>query len=276
MALGILLASVVTLSSQRVLVTGANKGIGLQICKKILADHPDVHVLLGSRSAKLGEAAVSNIEKTVEGSSGRVEAVQIDVTDDQSVAACAAAVKAKFDEPLYGIVNNAGIGFGNTISQTLAVNMYGARRVCEAFVPLLDSASGRIVNIASASGPNFVRGLSAEQQELFTSRSTSWEALEAEMHRYSALTDYEGIAYGLSKACLNCYTMQLASAHPTLRINSCSPGYILTDLTAGMGATNPPEKSNWCARQAGWDGMGWGGMGWDGVRWGEAGGGGDL
>ena len=38
--------------------------------------------------------------------------------------------------------------------------------------------------------------------------------------------------------------MQLAAAHPTLRINSCSPGYILTDLTAGMGATKRPEDSN--------------------------------
>jgi carbonyl reductase 1 len=38
--------------------------------------------------------------------------------------------------------------------------------------------------------------------------------------------------------------MQLAATHPNLRINSCSPGYVLTDLTAGMGASNTPEQSN--------------------------------
>ena len=52
------------------------------------------------------------------------------------------------------------------------------------------------------------------------------------------------MAYGLSKAAVNQWTMQLAAAHPGLQINSCSPGYILTDLTAGMGATKRPEESN--------------------------------
>ena len=47
--------------------------------------------------------------------------------------------------------------------------------------------------------------------------------------------------YGMSKALLNSYTMMLAREHPKLKINSCSPGYILTDLTAGMGATKRPE-----------------------------------
>ena len=68
--------------------------------------------------------------------------------------------------------------------------------------------------------------------------------LKAELDRYAALTDFEGVAYGLSKAAVNCWTMQLAKAHPNLKINSCSPGYILTDLTAGMGASTRPEDSN--------------------------------
>eukprot|EP00967_Tisochrysis_lutea_P102164 scaffold153670_cov33-Tisochrysis_lutea.AAC.2 len=54
--------------------------------------------------------------------------------------------------------------------------------------------------------------------------------------------DYANDAYGLSKACVNAYTRILAREHPALTINSCTPGFILTDLTMGMGATNPPEK----------------------------------
>ena len=48
--------------------------------------------------------------------------------------------------------------------------------------------------------------------------------------------------YGLSKACLTAYTVILAKQHPNLAINCCSPGFINTDLTAGHGATKPPEE----------------------------------
>ena len=139
-------------------------------------------------------------------------------------------------------------GFGKSIPDTLETNFYGTKRVSEAFLPLLDPEEGRICNVASASGPNFVRGLDDAGTELFTSRSTTWEALKAELDKYAAVSDYEGVAYGLSKAAVNVWTMQLAAAHPKLKINSCSPGYILTDLTRGMGATKKPEESN-CVRR---------------------------
>ena len=47
--------------------------------------------------------------------------------------------------------------------------------------------------------------------------------------------------YGFSKACLNVLTRDFADQHPSLRINACTPGFIMTDMTADMGATNPPE-----------------------------------
>ena len=61
--------------------------------------------------------------------------------------------------PLHGILNNAGIGFGKGFDATLETNFYGARRVCDAFEPLLQPDGGRIVNVASASGPIYVAGL---------------------------------------------------------------------------------------------------------------------
>jgi NAD(P)-dependent dehydrogenase (short-subunit alcohol dehydrogenase family) len=59
---------------------------------------------------------------------------------------------------------------------------------------------------------------------------------------FQGASDYGNDAYGLSKACVNAYTRILAREHPGLLINSCTPGFIRTDLTAGMGATNPPKK----------------------------------
>ena len=157
-------------------------------------DHPDVHILLGSRSPRLGDKAVKDILSAVP--DAKIEALQIDVSDDASVKAAAAAIAAKYDDdaPLYGLVNNAGVGFSKSIPDTLAVNTYGPKRVCDAFIPLLDPTAGRVCNIASASGPMFVRGLDAEQKQLFCSPQTTWEQLEAVLKQYSAVTDYEGIA----------------------------------------------------------------------------------
>ena len=127
-------------------------------------------------------------------------------------------------------------------ADTLAPNYYGAKRVCEAFLPKIES---RICNIGSASAPNFVSGLGdASLKAFFTSSDTSLEDLEKKLDEYSAAPDYEGVAYGLSKASLHVLTMQLQKAHPSLHINTCSPGYVLTDLTAGMGASKTPEQSN--------------------------------
>lgn len=235
-------------SVRRVLVTGANKGIGRAICRRIALDYPDVHILLGSRSLGRGEQAVESILKEVP--SAKIDVLEIDVSDDASVVAAAASVAAKYGEeqPLYGLVNNAGVGFGKSISDTLAVNYYGSKRVFDAFVPLLDAEAGRVCNIASASGPMFVRGLRQNDQQLFTSDSTTLQELEKQLGRYISYEagddDFRDNAYGLSKASLHVLTMQQAAAHPKLQINSCSPGYILTDITRGMGATKLPEESN--------------------------------
>ena len=233
-----------------------------------------MHVVLGSRSLSRGEKAVAEVIASQPSAEGRLDLLELDVTSDKSVAAAAEAVAAKYPEPLFGLCNNAGVGFGKSIPNTLETNFYGTKRVCEAFLPLLDPAEGRICNVASASGPNFVRGLDEAGTTLFTSRSTTWDQLKAELDKYSMGTDFEGkdcagsqmrlipppldtgvrvpaptgVAYGLSKAAVNVWTMQLAAANPNLKINSCSPGYILTDLTRGMGATKRPEESN-CVRR---------------------------
>jgi len=229
---------------RRVLVTGANKGIGLATVEKLLCDYPECHVLLGARSTERGAAAVELLLNKRPDALGRVEMLLIDTSDDESVAQAAAAVRAKFGTdpaPLYGIINNAGIGFGRSLSDTLQTNTYGPYRVNKAFLPLVQAEGGRIVQIASASGPMFVAGVSGEWRRVFTDPNVEWEDIEKSMQE--ALTGaFVGEAYGFSKACLNAYTQWFSKKHPALLINACTPGFIATDLTKGMGATNAPEK----------------------------------
>jgi NAD(P)-dependent dehydrogenase (short-subunit alcohol dehydrogenase family) len=225
---------------KRVLITGANKGIGKAIAKKLVETYDDVSVIIGSRDVGRGEQAVNDIKKEVPGC--KIEMVELDVTNDASVEAAFQKVCGRDgSKKLYGIVNNAGIGFGNGFEKTLATNYWGVRRVCDVFTKAVDK---RIVNIASASGPNFLsRCQDAELKNLLANPlTTSIEKLDEIAESYKSQTDYEDTAYGLSKALLNAYTALHAKENPNLIINSCSPGYILTDLTAGMGATNPPEK----------------------------------
>ena len=249
---------------KRVLITGANKGIGLATVAAVLAAQDDTFVFLGSRDGTRGAAARDDLIAQEPGWAERIEVVQLDVSSDASVAAALEAVAATAGrEPgaLFGIINNAGMGLGGQpMSEVLQVNTHGPRRVCEAFLPLLDPQSGRIVNVSSAAGPTFVSRCSEARQQQLTNPDVSWADVEALMAECLAIEASGGsfadaglgggVAYGLSKACLNAYTIALARSHPNLVINACTPGYIETDLTRprlqgrsaqSMGMKSPTE-----------------------------------
>jgi len=229
----------------RVLVTGANKGIGYAMCKKILETQSEVCVLLGARDERRGPKAVKSLLAEVPGSEGRIEFLRIDVTMDRSVRAAADSLASRFgtSSALWGIVNNAGIASGSA-SEILNVNVYGVKRVCDAFLPILDP-TGRIVNISSGVGPGYVRRSSAEDQSLLCNPAVTWEALERYVQSKGSHAENP---YGLSKAILNAYTMLLARENSGLAINACSPGYIRTDLTGGGGGL-PPEAGTRAAHK---------------------------
>ena len=127
---------------KRTIVTGANKGIGLAIVKRLLREHPDAFVYLGSRDIGRGEAAVQQIESEL-GSAAkeRVKLLELDVTSDVSLQKAVAIVKADLAEAndqLYGLVNNAG-GGGTNHRLVLELNTYGLCRTTEAFMPFIKS-----------------------------------------------------------------------------------------------------------------------------------------
>ena len=236
---------------RRVLVTGANKGIGFAIVERILEEADDTSVFLGSRDRDRGEAAA---EKLRSAAADRVHVVELDVSSDESVDRAAEAVReACGGDRLYGIVNNAGIGLGaGDLSSVLNVNTRGMQRVCNAFIPLL-ADGGRIVNITSAAGPNFVATCSREQQAFLIRPDITWNDIDAMMNECVALSGDadafasrglgDGSPYGLSKALANAYTLHLAREYPQFVINACTPGFIATDLTLPLagGRGRSPE-----------------------------------
>ena len=243
---------------KRILITGANKGIGLATVKKLLESYSDTYVLLGSRDLKRGKQALKNLLKGDPEFKDRIYLVQIDVEQDDSVNSAAEEVGETFGKTpgtLYGIVNNAGIGNSvDGLEKILQVNTYGPKRVCDAFIPLLDSSHGRIVNVTSASGPIFLSGCSDDTKKLLTNPGITWTESQDYMDKcfddstnnnFSSVHDSSSVsAYGLSKACTNAYTMFLAGQHPNLTVNACTPGFIETDMTRPMavaGGNTPAE-----------------------------------
>mmetsp|Transcript_8608 Transcript_8608/g.25270 ORF Transcript_8608/g.25270 Transcript_8608/m.25270 type:complete len:294 (+) Transcript_8608:48-929(+) len=230
---------------RRVLVTGGNTGIGLALCKQLVAED-GCHVYLGSRNAEKGAAAVKSILAAAPEAEGKLELIQVDTSSAASIAAAADAVKEMLGpEPLYALVNNAGTGLahGVTAEVIMKTNLDGPKAMCEAFIPLLDPKEGRIVNVGSGAGPGYVAQCSEDKKKVLISFDTTMEQIDALVGEETAKPGFNArTAYGLSKACLSAYTMVLAKTYPNLKSSCLSPGFIDTAIVKGFGAGKPPEE----------------------------------
>jgi NAD(P)-dependent dehydrogenase (short-subunit alcohol dehydrogenase family) len=211
------------------LITGANKGLGYETARQLIAAGHTVYA--GSRDAGRGRAAAERLGARF---------VLIDVTDDASVAAAAKTVEA--DGGLDVLVNNAGIeerGVGNAfigpadltidiVQKTFATNVFGTVRVTQAFLPLLrKSAAPVVVNLSSGLG-SFTR--------ITTPGTPTYQ--------------YPGVAYPASKAAVNMITVQYAKAFPDMRINAVEPGFTKTDLNGNTGTQTVEEGAEIIVRMA--------------------------
>ncbi|SDH33964.1 SDR family oxidoreductase [Chitinophaga filiformis] len=201
------------------LVTGANKSIGFEVVRQLA--QKGVYVYLGSRNLENGMAAVKKLK--AEGLSN-VEAIQLDITDDESVKNARTEIGRKM-EVLDILINNAGIYGGypqaaldSTIDQfkiAYDTNVYGVIRVTQAFIDLLKkSPEPRIVNVSSSQGS-------------ITLHSDP-------SYRYY---DYKGAVYLSSKSAMNMYTVVLAYElrDSNFKVNAVCPGYTKTDFNGHRG-----------------------------------------
>lgn len=211
------------------LITGANKGLGFETARRLIAAGHTVYI--GSRDPDRGAQAAERLGARM---------ALIDVTDDASVQAAAKSIEA--DGGLDVLVNNAGIeqrGAGNTVAgaaettadmmQTLfETNVFGVMRVTHAFLPLLQrSATPVVVNVSSSLG-SFAK---------VTAPGTPTYA-------------YPGVAYPASKTVVNMITVQYAKAFPGMRINAVEPGYTATDLNGRTGTQTVEEGAEIIVRMA--------------------------
>jgi len=215
------------------LVTGANKGIGLEIARQL--GRTGAHVLLGARAASLGEAAAAIL--LAEG--GDVRFLAIDLTSPETIAAAAASISDDYGR-LDVLVNNAGItdqadGPPSSCSMTSVrrifdTNFFGSLAVTQAMLPLLHkSASGRIVNVSSGLG------------SLMRNADPAWEFARVKL-----------LGYNASKTALNMLTVQLAAElrDAGIKVNAANPGYTATDLNGHRGTQTIPQGAEAAVRLA--------------------------
>lgn len=222
------------------LVTGGNSGIGFALCQR-LATERNAHVFLCSRNKERGQKAVEAIVSGVS-PAPKVDLLVLDVANEASVHAAAEVVRQR-GVLLDALVNNAGTGLAHNVSsdEVVDTNLYGPKRMCEAFLPLLKPDGGRIVNVGSGAGPMWMAKQTPEVQQMLMDREVTWEKI-AKLHA-SERPNFEGFgAYGFSKASLAAYTMLLARENPQLVCSSLSPGFIDTAIVAGFGAKKTPYE----------------------------------
>jgi NAD(P)-dependent dehydrogenase (short-subunit alcohol dehydrogenase family) len=194
------------------LITGANKGLGFETARQLLAAGHDVW--MGSRDPERGRTAAEKL-------GGRF--VALDVTDAESIAQAAKTIGT-----LDVLINNAGISGGRDpipeitagkLREVYETNVFGPVQITHSFLPLLEkSEKAVIVYVSSGLG-----------------------SITLALDPNSISFQFPALAYGSAKAALNMITVQYAKAYPKMRINAVDPGYTATDLNGHQGPQTVAE-----------------------------------
>ncbi len=208
-------------------VTGANRGIGLETSRQLASQ--GITVIMAGRNRESTDAAASALTQR----GLKVLPAVLDVTNAEQLESLRLKIEADFGR-LDILVNNAGIisgegFFGNSVLEvsaesvrnTIEVNLLGPIAVTRALLPLLrKSAAGRIVNVSSALGSLAIN------------------------------RDFEGdfagakpLAYNVSKAALNMFTVLLASElqGTSIKVNAAHPGWVKTELGTDAAPMEVPD-----------------------------------
>jgi NAD(P)-dependent dehydrogenase (short-subunit alcohol dehydrogenase family) len=222
---------------RRAVVTGGNRGLGLETCRQLAKR--GFEVVLTSRDLAEGRARARELA-----AEGRVEAAELDVADPASIARFAETMR-----DVDVLVNNAGIsqhGFDATVAKTtLEVNFFGAMRVTDALLPKLGEPAV-IVMVSSGLGESDI--VSPPLRVRFLDPQLDRDSLVALMREFIAAVErgdhqrkgWPSSAYGVSKLGMNALVRVLARELEPRRIsiNAVCPGWVRTD----MGGSSAPRS----------------------------------
>ncbi|WYZ40966.1 hypothetical protein EsH8_IV_001307 [Colletotrichum jinshuiense] len=251
-------------------VTGANKGIGFAVVRQLALQYPksqlnngSLLIYLTARDKSRGEKALSDIRddadlkqaKALTAHSGLADIKyhQLDISDSSSISSLASFLKKEHPEGVDFVINNAGIamqGFdSNVVKNTLACNYYGTLEATRAWVPVL-KPDGRIINVASVSGalskyPPEIKRRFLDAQSV-SDVTKLMEEFTAAVEKGTHENDgWPSAAYAVSKAgeigMTKAIAKELQDQGSKMLVNSCHPGYVVTDMTRGGGTKTPDQ-----------------------------------
>jgi len=208
------------------LITGANRGMGLEIAKEL--GEKGQTVIIGSRKLSNGQ----DVAKKLKGQGVQADAVQLDITDTNSIEQAVTEIADKYGY-LSILINNAGASFDNfqapseldltAMRKEFDLNVFGTVNVTQHFIPLLKrSQQAKIINI-----------------------STGLASMDDALNPDSLAYNFSSMGYQASKAALNMFTIQLAKEFQKnelpITVNSIDPGWIATEFG---GTSAESSKSN--------------------------------
>lgn len=229
------------------LVTGANRGIGFEVCRQLAKK--DFRVILTSRDPVQGELAVNTLKKA----GLPIIYHKLDVTESKSIVKLANFLRDEVKQ-LDVLVNNAAIHLDwedslnasvfetkiETLRQTMETNVYGCLTLCQALIPLMKERNyGRVVNVSSSSGQ-------LSNMEKITNVSISKSSDGFTIDEFGHIVWGGHLAYRISKTAINVLTRILAAEleGTNILVNSVDPGYTRTDMSRQNGERTPEQAAD--------------------------------
>ena len=230
-----------------ILITGANKGIGLEAARQLSEQLSQATILLGTRSLPNGHAAITSLQQTNPSHPySNLQPIAIDVTDKSTIAAAVAQVQAQYGH-LDALLNNAGIVAVGPNSDALrhevfATNLYGLRDCTVAFLPLL-RPRGLVVNVSSETGSWATQACGdGIRRRLLDPSTLTWEGVDALAQDYlgpSRSPEWPALplsCYTVGKALLSAWSRVLArEGDGGVRVVVTTPGWCQTEGSKGTG-----------------------------------------
>lgn len=229
-----------------ILVTGANRGIGFLVVKKLVEESSpnSTVILLGSRDLERGEDAFKRLN-----SPSNVHVLQLNTSSQESIIRAIDEIKQKYGGQLDVVINNAAISTTemtvNVARELFKTNYYGIKIFNEYLVPLMREY-GRIVNVSNRYGSMILQQASQALQEKYTSPTLTIDQLDHLVDDFISAIETKSLeslgynsqpkffVYGISKAALNALTQVEArewSSIKNLLVVGVSPGFCATDMT---------------------------------------------